>query len=278
MQKGGLHTCLPLFSQYDKSMSQESRRLFPDAGALAKEAASDLLRLAQQSISERGLFTLALAGGSTPRKLYSLLAEDPAFADFPWAETHLFFGDERHVPPGHIDSNYLMASTTLLASGRIAPDHVHPVRAELPDANMAAADYDVELHSFFPAGLRLNGFPRFDVILLGMGPDGHTASLFPGSQGLAETERWVIANWVEKFKTSRITFTFPVLNAARNVMLLVAGADKTEMIYEVLVTERASALYPVQRVKPVDGAKVWYLDEAAAARLPQSSAASPHSL
>jgi len=250
-------------------MSQESRQVYPDADALAQGAAGDLLRVAQQSVAERGIFTLALAGGSTPRKLYGLLASDPAFRDFPWDKTHLFFGDERHVPPSHIDSNYLMVSNTLLASGLVPAAHVHRVRAELPDAHMAALDYDVELHTFFTPSAQLKGFPRFDVILLGMGPDGHTASLFPGSKGLEEKERWVIANWVEKFNSARITFTFPVLNAARNVFLLVAGADKADMLREVLVTNRP-ALYPVQRVQPLDGAKVWLLDNAAAAQLPQT--------
>jgi 6-phosphogluconolactonase len=251
-------------------MSPESRQIYPDADALAKGAAADLLRLAQQSVTERGIFTLALAGGSTPRKLYSLLASDPAFRDFPWDKTHLFFGDERHVPPGHIDSNYLMVSTTLLTSGLVPQPNVHRVHAELPDPNVAALDYDVELHTFFTAAMQLNGFPRFDVILLGMGPDGHTASLFPGSKALEEKERWVAANWVEKFKSVRITFTFPVLNAARTVLLLVAGADKADMLHAVLVANRNTTPYPVQLVQPLDGAKVWLLDRAAAARLPQT--------
>jgi 6-phosphogluconolactonase len=251
-------------------MNPESPQIYLDADALAKAAAVDLLRLAQQSVAERGIFTLALSGGSTPRKLYSLLASDPAFRDFPWHETHLFFGDERHVPPTHIDSNYLMVGTTLLASGLVPQANVHRVRAELPDANMAALDYDVELHSFFTEGIRLNGFPRFDAILLGMGPDGHTASLFPDSMALEEKERWVVANWVEKFKSTRITFTFPVLNAARTILLLVAGADKADMLHQVLIANRSVDPYPVQLVQPIDGAKVWLLDSAAAARLPQT--------
>jgi 6-phosphogluconolactonase len=251
-------------------MTQESRQIYPDADALAKGAAGDLLRLAQQSVAERGIFTLALAGGSTPRKLYSQLASDPAFRNFPWDKTHLFFGDERHVPPTHLDSNYLMVSSTLLASGLVPQVNVHRIRAEQPDANVAAVDYDVDLHTFFTQTMRLNGFPRFDVILLGMGPDGHTASLFPGSKGLEEKERWVIANWVEKFKSARITFTFPVLNAARTVLLLVAGADKTDMLHAVLVANRGRPVYPVQEVQPLDGAKVWLLDRAAAERLPQT--------
>jgi len=251
-------------------MSQESRQIYPDADALAMAAAVELLRLAQESVAEKGIFTLALAGGSTPRKLYTLLGSDPAFAQFPWQYTHLFFGDERHVPPSHIDSNFLMVSTTLLSSGLVPAENVHRVRAELPDANMAALDYDVEVHSFFTPGMRVDTLPRFDAILLGMGPDGHTASLFPGSKGLEEKERWVIANWVEKFNSARITFTFPVLNAARKVLLLIAGADKADMVREVLFVNRREIIYPVQMVQPVDGDKVWMMDQAAAERLPKT--------
>ncbi len=251
-------------------MSQESRHIYADADALARNAAQRLLEQAHHCVAERGLFTLALAGGSTPRKLYSILATDPAFRDFPWKQTHLFFGDERHVPPSHLDSNYLMVSTTLLATGLVPAANVHRIRAEMPDANQAALDYDVELHSFFHALIRFNNCPRFDVILLGMGPDGHTASLFPGSKALEEKDRWVVANWVEKFSTTRITFTFPVLNAARLIYLLVAGADKADMVHDVLISSPRTVLYPVQRVQPHDGAKVWLFDKAAAAQLPRT--------
>lgn len=248
-------------------MAQEKRHIYADADALAKAAADDLLQRAKAAVEEKDLFTLALAGGSTPRKLYTLLATNPAYRDFPWSKTHLFFGDERNVAPTHLDSNYLMVSNTLLASGLIPVANVHRVRTELPDANQTAADYDVELRSFFNPILRFNNFPRFDVILLGMGPDGHTASLFPDTKALAETERWVVANWVEKFNTFRITMTFPVLNAARAVLLLVAGPDKTDMMHEVLIATRKVVPYPVQQVEPLDGTKIWYLDRAAAARL-----------
>jgi len=251
-------------------MSQEIRQVYPDADALARAAAVELASLAREGIAERGIFTLALSGGSTPKKLYTLLANDLEFRDFPWADTQLFFGDERHVPPVHQDSNFLMTQNSLMTSGRVPQSHLHRVPAEMADASEAAARYDVELRAFFPAEKCLNGFPRFDAVLLGMGPDGHTASLFPGSQGLAETQRWVIANWVEKFKTDRITFTFPVLDAARNILLLVAGPDKADMLHEILVTKRGEAAYPVQRVVPVDGRKVWMLDIAAAAKLPST--------
>jgi 6-phosphogluconolactonase len=252
-------------------VSQEIRYVYPDTEKLAQAAAAEIMRLAQRSVQEQGLFTLALAGGSTPKKLYTLLANDSAYRAFPWDKTWLFFGDERHVPPNDADSNYLMVKDSLLSTGLVPEKNVHRVRAELPDAKQAAADYEVELQSFFHEGLRVHGFPRFDLILLGMGPDGHTASLFPGSPGLEESERWVIANPIEKFKAERITLTFPVLNAARTIHLLVAGTDKAEMIYEVLVQHRTQTVYPVQRVAPTHGSKVWMLDRAAAARLPQIS-------
>lgn len=216
------------------------------------------------------MFTIALAGGSTPRKLYQLLATDPAFRSFPWDKTHFFFGDERHVLPTDMESNYFMANGTLLSTKLVPTANVHRVRAELPDAKQAAADYDVELHMFFNPAMRLNSCPRFDLILLGMGPDGHTASLFPGTKALEETDRWVVANLVEKYNSSRITFTFPVLNAAAAIYFLIAGADKANMLHEVLVTRRGEQAYPVQRVQPTDGTIAWMLDQAAAARLPKS--------
>jgi 6-phosphogluconolactonase len=249
-------------------MSEESRKVYPTPEALAAAAAFELTRQAQKAVVARGIFTLSLAGGSTPRTLYKLLATDPAYRNFPWDKTHLFFGDERHVPPNHPDSNYLMVKSTLLDSGLVPAANVHRMHGELPDADQAAADYDIEMHSFFSPDKRLNGFPRFDVILLGMGSDGHTASLFPGSKGLEEKERWVIANPVEQFKRHRITFTYPVLNAARTIYLLVAGPDKTNMLHDIWVEYRYKPRYPVQFVQPVDGEKIWLMDKVAAQKLP----------
>jgi 6-phosphogluconolactonase len=239
--------------------------LFPDSDALARGAALQLMELSAAAVAERGVFTLALSGGSTPKKLYALLARDPAFASFPWAGTQLFFGDERHVPPGNAESNFRMVKETLLSSGLVPEGNVHRVFAELGDAAQAAAEYEAELRRHFTGDARLDDFPRFDAVLLGMGPDGHTASLFPGSPALEEKTKWVMSNPVEKFKTDRITFTFPVLDAARAVLLLIAGADKAPMIRQVLGD--APGTYPVERVQPRDGVKIWMLDEAAAADL-----------
>ena len=249
-------------------MRKSNPVIYVDPDALAQAAANELAFIAKKTVANRGLFTLALAGGSTPKKLYTLLATDPAYRALPWDKTHLFFGDERHVPPDDKDSNYLMVKESLLASGLVPEANVHRMRAEMPSADGAAAAYEEEMLRFFTGRAQLNGFPRFDLILLGMGPDGHTASLFPGSRGLEEKSRWVIANPVEKFKTDRITFTFPVLNAARVIHLLVAGKDKAEMIGQILGPDQNHPPYPVQLVQPLDGDKVWLLDQAAAANLP----------
>jgi 6-phosphogluconolactonase len=256
-------------------MSSEARRIYADADALAHAAGVELRRIADESIAARGVFTLALSGGSTPKRLYSLLANDAAFREFPWPSTQLFFGDERHVPPTHPDSNYLMTKNSLLTTGRVPEENLHRVQAENPDADEAARQYEVELRNFFTGERALHGLPRFDAVLLGMGPDGHTASLFPGSAGLEEQRRWVIANWVEKFKSHRITFTYPVLNSARNVLLLIAGADKADMLHEVLVSRRDEAIYPVQKLELIEGHKTWMLDDAAAAKLPAAPGRKP---
>jgi len=224
-------------------------------------AAEEFVRVGREAIAEREQFTVALSGGSTPRSLYSLLAKD--HADFPWSKTFLFFGDERHVPPDHHDSNYRMVNEVLLTKTPIPAGNVYRVLAEMPDASAVAADYEKKVRGFFK--LQTGEFPRFDLILLGLGPDGHTASLFPESDGLKEQSRLVIANWVEKFKTHRITVTYPVLNHAADVMFLVSGADKADMVKQILEGTN-SPPFPAQEINP-NSRLVWMLDEAAAAKL-----------
>src|SRR5271155_5445231 len=179
-------------------------------------AAEEFVSLGRTAIGAQGRFTVALSGGSTPKALYSLLAAN--YANFAWNRVFLFFGDERHVPPTDPESNYRMVNESLLGKITIPSENVFRVQAENPDANAAASDYETQLRCFFE--LKAGEFPRFDLILLGMGPDGHTASLFPDSAALEEQSRLVVANWVEKFKTHRITFTFPVLNRAAEVMFM----------------------------------------------------------
>ena len=237
-------------------------QILPTPADLFHAAAKEFVRAGKAAIAERGRCTVALSGGSTPKSLYSLLAAK--HAAFDWTRTFLFFGDERHVPPDHPDSNYRMVAETLLSRILIPVGNVFRVKTENPDAAAAALEYENNLRRFFALGP--GEFPRFDLILLGMGPDGHTASLFPGSEGLKEQSRMVIANWVDKFKTHRITFTFPVLNNAAEVMFLASGPDKADMVQQVLEGMNRPP-YPSQQVLPKDGTLLWLLDEAAAAKL-----------
>jgi 6-phosphogluconolactonase len=247
--------------------SSRTIEIFPTATDLFHASAEEFIRVARSAIGAQGRFTVPLAGGSTPKALYSLLATE--YANFVWNRVFIFFGDERHVPPDHPDSNYRMVNESLLSKISIPAENVFRVHAENPDASAAASDYENQIRRFF--ALKPGEFPRFDLILLGMGPDGHTASLFPGSSALDEQKRIVVANWVEKFKTHRITFTFPVLNRAAEIMFLASGADKAEMLHEVLEAEGTATL-PSQRVQPSDGKLLWMLDEAAAAKLTRRDA------
>jgi 6-phosphogluconolactonase len=242
--------------------STRSIEVLATAADLFHAAAEEFIRTARTAIGACGRFTVALAGGSTPKSLYSLLASN--YSNFAWNRVFLFFGDERHVPASDPESNYRMAQESLIQKISIPAENIFRVPTENPDAAAAALDYENAIRKFFE--LKLQEFPRFDLILLGMGPDGHTASLFPGSPALAEQSRVVVANWVEKFNTHRITFTFPVLNRAAEAMFLASGADKAEMVRQVLEATSIPPL-PSQRVQPSDGKLLWMLDEAAASKL-----------
>jgi 6-phosphogluconolactonase len=248
------------------SLPHAEVRVLPDSAALSRAAADEFLRAARAAIEKRARFTVALSGGSTPKAIFGLLAADEAEGrnKLAWDKVQVFFGDERHVPPDHPDSNYRMASEALLSKVPIPTANVHRVRAEL-DAALAAAEYESELRSVF--GSRAGEIPRFDLIMLGMGPDGHTASLFPGSAALKEQTALVCANWVEKFNSHRITFTYPLLNAADEVMFVAGGADKAEMLRNVLRGDPSGRTYPAQGVRPVAGRLLWLVDEAAAGKL-----------
>jgi 6-phosphogluconolactonase len=245
------------------SASVELRRLTTPQD-LFQAAAEEVIRAATSAVAQRGRFTIALSGGSTPKNLYTLIAAN-ASANLPWDRMFFFWGDERHVPPDDPDSNYRMAKESLLAKVAIPPANIFPVPAEDPDASAAAEAYEQTLRKFF--GLAPGEFPRFDLILLGMGPDGHTASLFPETAALQEKSRLVVANWVEKLQTSRITFTLPVLNAARCVAFLVSGTDKAVVLHEVLEGNAAVEKYPSKLVRPSDGRLIWFVDRAAASGL-----------
>jgi 6-phosphogluconolactonase len=231
---------------------------------LFQAAAEEIIRAAKDAVTQRGRFTIALSGGSTPKNLYTLIAAN-ASATLPWDQMFFFWGDERHVPLDDADSNYRMAKESLLSKAPIPPANIFPVPAENPDVSAAAEAYEQTIRKFF--GLKPGEFPRFDLILLGMGPDGHTASLFPETQALQEKSRLVVANWVEKLNTSRITFTLPVLNAARCVAFLVSGIDKAPALHEIFEANAPGDKYPSKLVHPNEGRLIWFVDRAAASEL-----------
>lgn len=236
-------------------------KIVPDNAALNRAAAQEFARLAESAVSARGRFSVALSGGNTPRAVYALLAEQYQ-TTLAWDKIHIFFGDERNVPPGHPDSNYRMANEALLSKVVIPPGNIHRIQAELgPEA--AVKDYQLQLKAFFHL---TDDWPRFDLIFLGLGDDGHTASLFPGSQALEESSLTVISNWVEKLQSFRITLTFPVLNHAAEVLFLVSGAAKADILKDVIQPPGANK-YPSQRVHPEKGRLLWLADQEAARRL-----------
>ncbi|HKW18392.1 MAG TPA: 6-phosphogluconolactonase [Terriglobales bacterium] len=242
--------------------SQPQVRVLGSPQELFHAAAEKFCAVGDDAIKKHGRFSVALSGGSTPRGMHQDLVTKFSSA-LPWDKVFFFWGDERHVPPDNSDSNYRMANETLLAKLPVPSKNIFRIPAELPDAREAARKYATTLRQFFnPAP---DAFPVFDFILLGMGPDGHTASLFPGTAGLQEKDEFVIANWVEKLNTFRITFTYPVLNSARSVIFLVSGDEKAEMVRRALKDPGANL--PCQGVQPENGESVWFLDKGAAVKL-----------
>ena len=231
---------------------------------LFQAAADEVIRAATEAVAQRGRFTIALSGGSTPKNMYTLIAAN-ASAGLPWDRMFFFFGDERHVPPDNPESNYRMANEALLSKVPIPAANIFRIPAENPDAEAAAQAYQQTLENFF--SVAPGEFPRFDLILLGLGPDGHTASLFPETAALQERSRFVVANWVEKLNTSRITLTLPVLNAARVAAFLVSGMDKAAVLHEVLEGNVPDEKYPSRLVRPTAGKLIWFVDRAAASEL-----------
>jgi len=237
-------------------------QVFDDAEAVARGAAERFVELGQAAIDARGCFSVGLAGGSTPKRAYELLASEAYREQLNWSKVHIFFGDERCVPPDHSESNYRMANEALISRVSIPPPNVHRING-LGDAVANASLYEDELRTFFnPAS-----WPRFDLVLLGMGDDGHTASLFPGTKALVEPRAWVVANWVEKFGAFRITLTAPAINHAANIAFLVTGATKAERLLEVLRGALDPEKLPSQLIQPLDGSLFWLVDKAAAGRL-----------
>jgi 6-phosphogluconolactonase len=242
--------------------AQSEIRVLNTPAELFEAAAGQFAQLASQAVQDRGSFSVALSGGSTPKGMFRLLAGDQ-FRSIPWNRIYFFWSDERDVPFDHPDSNYRMADEALLSRVSVPGENVFRVPTEREDADAAARSYEQSLKDFFKLGE--GELPRFDLILLGMGPDGHTASLFPATAALEETKRLVVANWVEKLNTHRITFTYPVLSNAASVTFLVSGEDKAWALHQVFEDPRSGL--PSQRVQLKSGRLIWLVDRAAASRL-----------
>jgi len=237
-----------------------------DTGALARAAAEIFTAAAAGAIRARGTFRVALAGGRTPSAVYALLGQDEATRSrVDWTRVQVFWGDERHVPPNHLDSNFRMAHDAMLRHVPVDPGHVWRIKAEHADADRAAREYERDLRLAFGAGA--GETPRFDLVLLGMGPDGHTASLFPETDALYERRRLVVSNRVERLRTDRITLTVPVLNRAAEIVFLVQGGDKAAALRAVLEGPFDPDRLPAQLIHPSRGRLRWLVDPAAAALL-----------
>jgi 6-phosphogluconolactonase len=240
-------------------------RIHADADALIDAVAERCLALANSAISARGKFHVALSGGITPRALYSRLTHSKFANRLAWDRVHVYFGDERTVPPDHIDSNYRMAKEILLDHVPVPASQIHRIEGEALDPHNAALKYTRTLTRNLP--LSAQGVVQFDLLLLGVGHDGHIASLFPGTPVLHERARLVEAVHVEKLNAWRITVTLPVIDHARHVLILVSGEDKAPIMRDVFAT-RHTPPYPVQLINP-QGALEWHIDQAAASLLPE---------
>lgn len=249
-------------------MAQSVIRVFPDLERLSREAAEQFVRLAQQQAHEGCRFSVALAGGSTPRRLYELLASEPYRSRAPWECVDVFWTDERCVPPDHPDSNFRMANETLLSRVLVPADHLHRIPAEQRDPASAAMAYERILRACFQAPDDV--VPELDLVVLGLGEDGHTASLFPRSPALHEANRLVIATAGGVPNLQRVSLTIPVLTHAKALMWLVAGEQKATTVRAVLEGPKRPEELPAQMVTPRRGAALWLLDRAAASLLNRS--------
>lgn len=233
-------------------------RVLPDPAAVAAATADRFVEAARAAIEARGIFRVALSGGGTPKQVYPLLLEPDRRALVDWRRVEFFWGDERSVPPDHPESNFGVAYGMLISQlPDVRSDRVHRMPAEAPDIHAAALSYEGELRLAF--GARGAEPPAFDLVWLGMGPDGHTASLFPGSEGLAVDDRWVIGNWAPSQETWRMTVTFPVIAAARAVIVVVTGADKADALAAI---RAGGSELPAERIEADD--VEWIVDAAAA--------------
>jgi 6-phosphogluconolactonase len=237
---------------------------YPSLEDLSRAAAECICEIAEEAIKERGIFTFVLSGGTTPRLLYEELAKEPYASRVDWQHTHLFWGDERCVPADNPDSNFSLALQTLISRVDVPPSNIHRIPAATGSPKAVAAEYETTLREFFQpttAGDPSTSFPSFDLVLLGIGVDGHTASLFPGDAALEERTSWVVA--VEGSSASppvrRITLTFPVINEAKCVLFLASGSNKLKVLREILNNPH-TAIYPAAHVRPA-GKLLWFVDE-----------------
>ena len=245
---------------------QREVRILPDAAAIARRTADEFIKAANAAVAARGVFTVALAGGSTPRALYALVAENPTLrAQVPWDKLRIFFGDERHVPPDDKDSNYNMAREAMFSKAPLRPEQITRIKGEEADTEKAALEYEQALRAYFQ--LKEGQLPRFDLVLLGMGDEGHTLSLFPGTKALHPGGRLVVRNWVGKLYTERITLTAPVANQARQVIFAVTKADKALALKAVLEGPYEPEQLPSQLIQPESGKVLWLVDADAGSKL-----------
>lgn len=242
--------------------------IFENLTALSRAAAEKFVEIGNQAIERNNRFAVALSGGSTPKRLFQTLTSDEFRIRLDWTKTHFFFGDERFVPPASNESNYRTARENLFEPLRIKPENVSRWRTEFP-IEVAAEDYENELKRVF--AFKASEIPRFDLILLGMGADGHTASLFPETAALNETQKLAVANRVEKLDSFRLTFTFPLVNNAANIIFLIAGAEKAETLQKVLKGEFEPHKFPAQNVKPNAGNLFYFLEKDAASLIKNDS-------
>src|ERR1700686_2655452 len=249
-----------------KSQEQRDVRILTNIDAIAKRAAQEFVQAATQAVSERGGFRVALTGGSTPKTLYSLLASDAALrSQLPWDKMSLYFGDERSVGPDHADSNFRMATETMLSKVPLKPEQVFRIKGEYQETEKTAQEYEQALRASFK--IAEGQFPRFDLVLLGMGTEGHPASLFPGTKALHETKRLVVRNWVGKLYTNRITLTAPAINNAARVIFMITGADKALALKGILEGPYEPDQLPAQMIQPSNGQLLWLVDTIAGGML-----------
>jgi len=240
--------------------------ILPDATSIARRSADEFVRAVNEAVAQKGSFTVALAGGSTPKALYSLLADDPSYrSNLPWPKMRFFFGDERHAPPDSPQSNFHMANEALFSKGVVKPEQIVRIKGEYDDTEKAALEYEQALRAYFK--LKDGEYPRFDLVLVGMGDEGHCLSLFPGTKALHASQRIVVRNWIGKLYTERITITATTANQANRIIFSVTRSDKALALKAVLEGPYEPEQLPAQLIQPVSGNLLWLVDQDAASML-----------